>query len=103
MLLNLRGNALKYTVGGDEVEVRAAASNGRVEIAVTDHGPGIAPADQRLIFEKFGRATPSGSTPGAGLGLFIARSIVEAHDGSLEVESTPGAGATFTVALPVGT
>ena len=101
VLLNLLGNALKYTVGGDEVEVRAAASNGRVEIAVTDHGPGIAPADQRLIFEKFGRATPSGSTPGAGLGLFIARSIVEAHDGSLEVESTPGAGATFTVALPI--
>ena len=101
VLLNLLGNALKYTVGGDEVEVRAAASNGRVEIAVTDHGPGIAPADQRLIFEKFGRATPSGSTPGAGLGLFIARSIVEAHDGSLEVESTPGTGATFTVALPV--
>jgi signal transduction histidine kinase len=101
VLLNLLGNALKYAVGGDEVEVRAAASNGRVEIAVTDHGPGIAPADQRLIFEKFGRATPSGSTPGAGLGLFIARSIVEAHDGSLKVESTLGEGATFTVALPV--
>jgi len=100
VLLNLLGNALKYTVGEDEVEVRAAASNGRVEIAVTDHGPGIAPADQRMIFEKFGRVTPSGWTPGAGLGLFIARSIVEAHDGSLEVESTPGAGATFTLALP---
>jgi signal transduction histidine kinase len=102
VLLNLLGNAIKYTIGGDEIEVRAAASNGRVEIAVTDHGPGIAPADQRMIFEKFGRATPSGSTPGAGLGLFIARSIVEAHDGSLEVESALGAGATFTVALPTG-
>jgi len=100
VLLNLLGNAVKYTVAGDEVEVRAATSNGRVEVAVTDHGPGIAATDQRMIFEKFGRATPSGSTPGAGLGLFIARSIVEAHEGSLEVESTPGAGATFTLDLP---
>ncbi|MGI8605885.1 MAG: ATP-binding protein [Gaiellaceae bacterium] len=102
VLLNLLGNAVKYTVLEDEIEVRAVASNGRVEIAVSDHGPGIAPADQRLIFEKFGRATPSGSTPGAGLGLFIARSIVEAHDGSLEVESTPGAGSTFVLSLPAG-
>jgi signal transduction histidine kinase len=103
VLLNLLGNAVKYTGGEDEVkvDVRASATNGRVEISVTDHGPGIAPADQRMIFEKFGRATPSGSTPGAGLGLFIARSIVEAHDGSLEVESTPGSGATFTIALPL--
>ncbi len=56
-----------------------------------------------MIFEKFGRAANAGSssTPGAGLGLFIARSITEAHGGSLEVESQPGQGATFTVRLPV--
>jgi K+-sensing histidine kinase KdpD len=101
VLVNLLSNAVKYTVAGDEVEVRAAVENGAVEVSVRDHGPGIAPDDQRAIFEKFGRAsTARGSKPGAGLGLFIARSIAEAHGGSLEVASKEGAGATFTVRLP---
>jgi signal transduction histidine kinase len=101
LLVNLVTNAVKYTDPGDEVEVRGAAEDGVVAVSVRDHGPGIAPEDQRLIFEKFGRAKPLGnSKPGAGLGLFIARSIAEAHGGSLEVESEPGAGATFTVRLP---
>ncbi|MDQ3890199.1 MAG: ATP-binding protein [Actinomycetota bacterium] len=101
LLLNLVMNAVKYTDPGDEVEVRADAEDGVVAVSVRDHGPGIAPEDQRLIFEKFGRAKPLGnSKPGAGLGLFIARSIAEAHGGSLEVESEPGAGARFTVRLP---
>jgi len=71
-------------------------------IAVTDRGPGIAVEDQRLIFEKFGRAARTGasSKPGTGLGLYIARSIAEAHGGTLEVSSTLGRGATFTVSLP---
>jgi K+-sensing histidine kinase KdpD len=101
VLVNLLSNAVKYTVSGDEVEVRAAVEDGAVAVSVRDHGPGIAPEDQRTIFEKFGRAsTSSGSKPGAGLGLFIARSIAEAHGGSLEVDSREGAGATFTVRLP---
>ena len=69
---------------------------------MTDNGPGISPEEQRLIFEKFGRAAAaSGSKPGAGLGLFIARSIAEAHGGTLGVSSERGEGATFTVRLPV--
>jgi signal transduction histidine kinase len=101
VLVNLLTNALKYTVAGDEVELRAAARNGQVEVIVQDHGPGIPPEDQRLIFEKFGRASPSGSAkPGAGLGLFIARSIVEAHGGTLDVQSQRGEGAAFVVRLP---
>jgi K+-sensing histidine kinase KdpD len=101
ILVNLLSNAVKYTVAGDEVEVRAAVEDGAVIVSVRDHGPGIAPEDQRTIFEKFGRApTASGSKPGAGLGLFIARSIAEAHGGSLDVDSQAGAGATFTVRLP---
>ncbi len=77
--------------------------NGSVAVSVRDHGPGISAEEQRVIFEKFGRASNAGagSTPGAGLGLFIARSITEAHGGSLEVDSQPGQGATFTVRLPV--
>jgi signal transduction histidine kinase len=102
LLLNLLSNAVKYTVAGDEVEVSAADQDGAVAVSVTDHGPGIPREEQRLIFEKFGRVNQGGKAkPGAGLGLFIARSIAEAHGGSLEVESEPGAGATFTLRLPL--
>jgi signal transduction histidine kinase len=102
LLMNLLTNAVKYTVTGDEVEVRAAATDSVVTVSVEDHGPGIPPEEQRLIFEKFGRATtPGGPVPGAGLGLFIARSIAEAHGGSIEVDSDKGAGSTFTLRLPV--
>jgi signal transduction histidine kinase len=102
VLLNLLSNAAKYTVAGDEIEVRAAAEDGSVVVSVQDHGPGIAPDEQRLVFEKFGRVNSGGrSKPGAGLGLFIARSIAEAHGGSLDVHSELGAGATFIFRLPV--
>ncbi len=101
LLVNLVTNAVKYTVAGDEVEVRAAAEDGAVAVSVHDHGPGISREEQRVIFEKFGRATATGgSKPGAGLGLFIARSIAEAHGGSIDVDSREGSGATFTVRLP---
>ena len=80
----------------------AANENGLVAVSVRDHGPGIPPESQCLIFEKFGRVSQDGgSKPGAGLGLFIARSIAEAHGGTLDVDSNPGAGATFTVRLPL--
>jgi signal transduction histidine kinase len=104
LLLNLLANAAKYTASGDEIEVRAAASdNSAVVVSVEDHGPGIPPEQQRLVFEKFGRVNSGGrSKPGAGLGLFIARSIAEAHGGTLDVRSDPGSGATFTVRLPIG-
>jgi signal transduction histidine kinase len=103
LLLNLLSNAAKYTVSGDEIEVRAAAADhGAVVVSVEDHGPGIPPEQQRLVFEKFGRVNSGGrSKPGAGLGLFIARSIAEAHGGTLGVRSDPGSGATFTVRLPI--
>ena len=104
VIVNLLGNAVKYTVTGDEVELEARAENGRVVISVRDHGPGIPPEDHRLIFEKFGRATTTGpGKPGAGLGLYIARSIAEAHGGTLDVESQPGEGAAFVLRLPAST
>ncbi len=73
-----------------------------VRIAVQDEGPGIPPGQEMRIFEKFGRVDVAGaSKPGTGLGLFIARSIAEAHGGLLEVGSGTGLGATFTLTLPV--
>jgi signal transduction histidine kinase len=100
VLGNLIDNAVKYSPAGEPVEVRAAQVNGSVHISVNDRGPGIKRDDQRLIFEKFGRVAGSASKPGTGLGLYIARSITEAHGGLLSVSSAPGRGATFTVSLP---
>jgi len=101
VLANLIENAIKYSPAGGEVEVRAQPNDGRVRISVIDSGPGIAHDQQRLIFEKFGRAdVPGGSKPGTGLGLFIARSIAEAHGGTVDVHSSPDAGSTFTLTLP---
>jgi signal transduction histidine kinase len=101
VLANLLDNAVKYSPTGGEVEVDALAENGRISIEVRDRGPGVAPEHQSLIFEKFGRVSGDQSKPGTGLGLFIARSIAEAHGGSLEVHSRSGNGAVFTLAIPV--
>jgi len=101
VLTNLLDNAVKYSPSGGEVEVDALAENGRINVEVRDRGPGIAPEHHTLIFEKFGRVSGEQSKPGTGLGLFIARSIAEAHGGSLVVHSRPGSGAIFTLALPV--
>jgi signal transduction histidine kinase len=102
VLMNLIDNAIKYSPAEGEVEVRAYREDGRVRIDVRDQGPGIAREDQRLIFEKFGRVTGGGvSKPGTGLGLFIARSIAEAHGGALDVVSAPEQGSTFTLDLPL--
>jgi signal transduction histidine kinase len=102
VLANLIDNATKYSPAGASVEVTAGTENGYVRVAVRDQGPGIAIDQQRQIFEKFGRAEVAGGggKPGTGLGLFIARSIAEAHGGALEVDSTPGSGATFVLVLP---
>jgi signal transduction histidine kinase len=103
VLGNLIENAVKYSPEGGEVRVSAAAGNGAVRIAVRDSGPGIPRDQQSRIFEKFGRAeVEGGSKPGTGLGLFIARSIAEAHGGSLDLTSGAEPGATFTLVLPVG-
>jgi signal transduction histidine kinase len=102
VLVNLIDNAVKYSPSGDRVRVEAEQSDGRLVIEVRDRGPGISPGDQRLIFEKFGRANVAEhAKPGTGLGLFIARSIAEAHGGALEVRSAPGRGATFRLSLPL--
>jgi signal transduction histidine kinase len=101
VLTNLLDNAVKYSPAGEAVEVEALAENGRISVEVRDSGPGVAPEHHTLIFEKFGRVTGEHAKPGTGLGLFIARSIAQAHGGSLEVRSRNGRGTTFALRLPV--
>jgi signal transduction histidine kinase len=103
VLINLIDNAVKYSNPGEEVLVEAQSMNSRVLIEVSDQGPGIPAQHQKVIFEKFGRIQTGGAAkPGTGLGLFIARSIAEAHGGSLAVRSHPEQeGATFMLSLPL--
>jgi signal transduction histidine kinase len=102
VIQNLVDNAVKYSSAGGRVHVRAVPGSGRVQIDVADDGPGITPDDHELIFEKFGRSSGGATKPGTGLGLFIARSIAEAHGGTLRVRSVPEQGAVFRLELPVG-
>ncbi len=102
VLLNLVGNAIKFTDAG-EVAVKAAASNGAYTISVRDTGPGIAEADQAKIFDEFQQAdsTQTKAKGGTGLGLSIAKRIIEMHGGTLWVESSLGAGSTFSFTVPL--
>lgn len=103
VLRNLLGNAAKHTPPGTPIALHAERRGDRVRVAVIDHGPGIAPAEREAIFAKFGRgqAARSGRVPGAGVGLYVARRVVQAHGSELAVEPTPGGGATFWFELPV--
>ncbi|MBI1958458.1 MAG: histidine kinase, partial [Candidatus Rokubacteria bacterium] len=102
VLLNLVGNAIKFTEAG-RVSIDVAVEDGIFRVAVTDTGPGIAPADQERIFEEFqqGDSSSTRQKGGSGLGLAIARRIAEMHGGRLRVESAPGRGSTFAFTVPV--
>jgi signal transduction histidine kinase len=101
VISNLLGNALKYG-RGKPVELEVLGSDGEAVVSVRDHGIGIAPEDQERIFGRFERAVSSESYGGFGLGLWIARQLVEAMGGRISVKSKPGEGAAFTVAVPEG-
>jgi two-component system, NtrC family, sensor histidine kinase KinB len=96
---NLLGNALKFTPPGGTVRVSAAAEDGVVRFSVQDSGPGIAPQHLARIFDRFYRVTGPNQPGGAGLGLAIAREIVQAHGGSIEVHSKLGEGSRFSFTL----
>jgi len=102
-LLNLVDNAVKYTPAGGKVELTLTRRDGRAELSVQDTGPGIEPAQLQRIFQPFVRLDEARARVqgGAGLGLAIARSIVVAHGGVLDVESTPGSGSRFIIRLPL--
>jgi signal transduction histidine kinase len=99
---NLVDNAIKFTPSGGVVSLSLDTKNGSAQVRVSDTGPGIAPEDQKRIFERFYQADRSRrSGGGSGLGLAIARQIVLAHGGQIWVDSTLGKGSTFTVTLPL--
>lgn len=102
VLLNLLDNAYKYTPGEKRISLRAYSENGHVVFAVKDNGIGIAPRDQKRILRRFYQVDRrlSRETGGCGLGLSIVEFIVRAHGGTVDVESQPGAGSTFSVRLP---
>lgn len=100
VITNLLTNAVRYGQG-KPIEVKVALHGEMAAVSVRDHGMGIAPADQERIFEQFERTQGAQAVPGLGLGLFIARQIVEAHAGRIELASVVGEGAEFTVRLPV--
>lgn len=101
ILVNLIGNALRYSVRGGTVGVEVSLAAGRCRVTVSDAGRGIAPEDQARIFDQFERIAPS-EPDGSGLGLFIARRLARAMDGDLTVASAPNEGARFTLTLPAG-
>jgi signal transduction histidine kinase len=102
VLLNLVGNAIKFTPEGGKVWVRAGAMNGDVCVEVGDTGPGIAAEDQERIFQEFQQAgSDAGKPQGTGLGLALAKKFVEMHGGKIWVESEVGKGSTFTFTLPI--
>ncbi|HKE90636.1 MAG TPA: ATP-binding protein [Gemmatimonadales bacterium] len=104
LVMNLLTNAVKYTPAGGRVRLWLERDDGRVRFGVSDTGIGIAPGDLPHIFDRFWRAdsarTRTGERPGVGLGLAICKWIAEAHGGTIEVQSRPGRGTTFSVTLP---
>jgi signal transduction histidine kinase len=99
VITNLLSNAIKYGAG-KPIEVDVQGSEERIKVRVADYGIGIDSADLKRIFERFERAVSVDNYSGLGLGLYIAKSIVNAHGGMIEVASMRGQGTTFTVDLP---
>ncbi|MDF2387502.1 PAS domain-containing protein [Nostoc ellipsosporum NOK] len=100
VLVNLIGNAVRYSPQGGMVWIRLERDEARGHVIVADQGKGIAQADQERIFEKFGRVDPN-EPGGSGLGLYIARRLARAMGGDLVVDSAPGQGARFVFSLPI--
>ena len=101
VIVNLVHNAVKFSPDGGEVRILVGQVPDAVQVAVVDHGIGIAPADRDRIFERFYKADRARSGGGTGLGLSISRHLVEAHGGRIWAESTEGQGSTFYFTIPI--
>ena len=101
VISNLISNSIKYAPGG-EIRISGQVRQDNVIFCVSDEGPGIAPEDMPHIFDRFYRAPEMArQTKGAGLGLYLARAIIEAHDGRIWVDSEPGRGVKICFSLPM--
>jgi signal transduction histidine kinase len=102
-ILNLLTNAMKYSGDARDIDLRLVSRNGDAVIEVTDRGQGIAPEEQKHVFEKFYRSRSHENSPiaGTGLGLTLVAHIAKAHGGRVELQSAPGAGSTFSILLPL--
>ncbi len=103
VLYNLLSNAFKFTPAGGKVSVQITEHPLEVTIEVIDSGPGIAKADQKLIFNVFYQAPVGKQAQGLGIGLALCKDLIELHRGNISIKSAPGEGATFTVTLKKGT
>jgi len=102
VFLNFVSNAIKYNVENGRIHIRAQANGDQVSVAIADTGRGISPEDREHLFERFYRVpNAEGTAEGSGMGLAIAKKIVEQMDGRIEVESVVGEGTTFTAYLPL--
>jgi signal transduction histidine kinase len=101
ILLNLLGNALKYSPADQPVRLRVADLGREIRFCIDDRGPGIAEEDLPWLFERYFRSEEGKKRRGIGLGLHISKILVEAHGGRIWVESTPGQGSTFCFTLPI--
>jgi two-component system sensor histidine kinase KdpD len=101
VLVNLVSNAIRYSPADSPATVTASALGERVELRIIDHGPGVSQTDRDRIFVPFQRQAGESSPPGTGLGLALSRGLIEAMQGQLTPEDTPGGGLTMTVSLPV--
>ncbi|MGE5198484.1 MAG: sensor histidine kinase [Rhodospirillaceae bacterium] len=97
---NLIDNALKYTPAGGRVDVEVRSAGSRAQVRVSDTGPGIRPDELPHIWDRLFRGDTSRAERGLGLGLSLVKAVVEAHGGTVEVESEVGRGSTFTISLP---
>ena len=100
VIVNLTGNALRYSPPGKPPLLAASALGDRVELRVVDRGPGIPPDDRDRVFVPFQRLGDTDNTSGVGLGLALSRGLTEVMDGTLEPEETPGGGLTMIISLP---
>jgi len=100
VLTNLLDNARKYSPEGARIVLSVSQDAGAVRFAVRDSGPGIKAADRASVFERFHRLEEGSLKPGAGLGLYISRGLVEAHGGTIAVGEASGGGAEFSFTIP---
>jgi len=103
VLSNLLENAARYTPPGTRIEISASAASDALEVAVRDHGPGLAPGEEVRVFDKFHQTRPESAQSGFGLGLAICKAIVDAHGGTIIAHNAQGGGAEFRFSLPLRT